>query len=88
MILAAGAGTVLLLVVGEARVRRGMAKPLALKNGIRERNRRQEHLRIRVGWCVVDLRGMTHLDDPPPEHDSDPVGDRAYDGKIVRDEEV
>jgi len=88
MILAADARTVLLLVVGEARVRGGLAKPLALKNGIRERNRRQKHLRIRVGWCVVDLRGMAHLDDPPPEHDRDPVGDLAHHGKIVRDEEV
>jgi hypothetical protein len=88
MVLAADAGTVLLLVIGKARVRRGLAQPLALENGIWKRYRRQEHLRIRVGWCVVDLRGMAHLDDPPPEHNRDPVGDLAHDGKIVRDEEV
>jgi hypothetical protein len=88
MVLAADAGAVLLLVIGKVRVRGRLAQPLALENGIRKWNCLQEHLRIRVGWYIVDLGGIAHLDDPPPEHDRHPVGNLAHDGKIVRNEEV
>src|ERR1044072_2412755 len=51
------------------------AGPSAPERGIRPRGGGKQCLRIRMLRVSVDLFGGTDLDDVPPRHDSDAVGD-------------
>ena len=50
-------------------------------------DRRQQHLRVRVGRLPEDLHGGAHLDDATAAHDQRRVGDVVAEREVVRDEE-
>src|SRR5664280_2346013 len=62
--------------------------PRALLSRVRHRHGRKKCLGVGVLGVLVDLGPGAGLDDPAQVHDRNPVGDVAYDGQIVGNEEV
>src|SRR5690625_2554070 len=61
---------------------------LALLPRIRDRNRREQTLRVRVDGVAHDLRGLADLDEVAVAHDGDALGDPFDHRQIMADEQA
>src|SRR3954452_10854076 len=61
---------------------------LTLDHRVGDRHRREERDRVRVERRLVQRLRRRDLDDGAEVHDRDSVRDVAYDGEVMRDEEV
>src|SRR5437764_327138 len=67
----------------------GEDDPLALHLDVRvgDRDGRQERLRVRMQWMLVEVDAVGELDDLAQVHDRDPVADVPHDREVVGDEQ-